>query len=620
MKLETPSSYRKTALQIASAWRTGGANFILVAPPLSLSEHIFLLLQDKSIQEECGLDIDSLAIAFLPPSSYSTSKEFVYRVLRLWEVDINIDSDDREVMDLLEEAIEALESQGRTPIILLPQFHKAVERLSWTLGSRLRELEVSYGLCTVVEVPVPLSQLRDRWEVIEGKETFICSDFGQGHSMLAPTGFNDHEILSIMKHAQVNPEYARIIQSWSGGVPELVTWLIREAKQANSVEELEVLARAGSVEQCQRFIGWLDAPNSKFFKELVSAVWLRTATPDQYSALREHDWRAVLVDSQGNLKSNAIGFACMNSGGASLTQVLASIGKALEHNEVEQTKSLVDGLSDALRKDQRIKIIEAVIPLCISAQRLSPNWDMIEKNAKLGSKLTKKSPHPQGVQISLQINTWYEFAKHIGAMTRATERNKDKDWRLSDSLSGRENVHTNAAVQLILYRISEANKLADANIALKSVLELPEQILQIYCGRKLNLSVWHAPDFSSDEIEQVQNLWQQGTYRIPLEGARLSLVDLVYFGWVRMQKIDVQERLFDNFSELKDWHTTYETARNQPAHSITFESEKSWRDFCSRTTELSNRLSRSLTGQSSKDLQPDLRGILLALISEEPSI
>ena len=77
MKLETPSSYRKTALQIASAWRTGGANFILVAPPLSLSEHIFLLLQDKSIQEECGLDIDSLAIAFLPPSSYSTSKAFV---------------------------------------------------------------------------------------------------------------------------------------------------------------------------------------------------------------------------------------------------------------------------------------------------------------------------------------------------------------------------------------------------------------------------------------------------------------------------------------------------------------------------------------------------------------
>ena len=94
---------------------------------------------------------------------------------------------------------------------------------------------------------------------------------------------------------------------------------------------------------------------------------------------------------------------------------------------------------------------------------------------------------------------------------------------MTDSLSGRGKAKGSplAAVQLVLYRLYEADKIQDSNAALKSVLEIPEQILQIYCGRKLQIPVWEAPEFEDDVIEAVRALWEVGKYRVPSKGSRL---------------------------------------------------------------------------------------------------
>ena len=121
----------------------------------------------------------------------------------------------------------------------------------------MRELEHSYGLSTVVELPVRLSRLRDRWEVTEGKEAFINSDFGQGHSMILLEGFTDEEVIEVVQDNKLSDEIAVFIQEWSGGMPELVRWLVRDAKRVAKTSELEVIARKNSGEQARRFVNWL---------------------------------------------------------------------------------------------------------------------------------------------------------------------------------------------------------------------------------------------------------------------------------------------------------------------------------------------------------------------------
>jgi hypothetical protein len=624
MKLSPPSSYQEVARKMAAAWVKGGGNFILVAPPLSFSEHIFRLLRDQSFQEECGLDTDTLVIASLSPSSYNSSEEFVRKVLKFWEVEDVFDTQEYDELELLGSALESLQAENKTPIILLPQFHKTVKKLSWKLGAKLRELEFDYGLCTVVEVPVPLSQLRSRWEVQEGTETFICSDFGQGHSTLKLKGFSLHEIRDIVEKANLKPEYVQVIGKWSGGIPELVNWLISLSSQCQSTKEVEHVARAGSLEQCTRFINWLDALGSKQYRELAAEVWQGTAAVDDTSVLRQHEWGDLLIDDGGNFKSDAIGFACANFEGPDLTQSLSRIGKAIRANEVEQTNSLVKGLSDAFLKDQEVKQVVGMTPLWASARTLSPDWRTIKQNSIFASKLLKNSTHPKADLILKQVKRWQDFSNGISKMEGESKRNEGKDWRLADGLSGRgeENDYTSASVQLILYRLSEAQKAsdADANSALKSALEIPEQILQIYCGRKLDISVWSAPKFDTDEIEEVQRLWQQGDYRIPSEGARLSLSDLIYFGWVRMQRQEVHNRLFETFNDFKEWSKIYEQVRNEATHSIKLVYTEEWKKFYASTKLLADRLSLSLTSEKSEVLLPDLSVVLLSVISEKTGL
>ncbi|MDS4019582.1 MAG: hypothetical protein RKR03_03595 [Candidatus Competibacter sp.] len=614
MNIKHPMASENVAKQIASSWLNLGGNFILVAPPLTYPDYVFKLLRDASFQEKCGLDPEKLAIAYLSPASYRTSKEFVKRTLSFWKVNINnqgIDTD--EELELLEFALEILEKEERTPVILLPQFHKTIEKLTWTLGAHLRQLEVNFGLSTVVELPIPLSRLRDRWEMTRGKETFICSDFGQGHNMIFLTGYQRDEVKALAESIGLPHEYWEIILSWSGGIPALVRWLISEAKRTKSVFELKISAQNGSLEQCQRFLNWLDAPGSDFFKHRVSALWRNVANEEDRTAVRDHDWKEILIDRNGDIRSATIGFACTNSIGGKYQQSLATIASVVAQRKFSELDGLVNGLSLACRAEERIKLILAIITVWRLATGFSPDWESIEKAAKKAAKEIERVKNKSTDTVITALIGWQNFAKDVKGFARDAEENSGQGWRLTDSLSGRGGGSALAAVQLVLYRLYEAEKISDNNTALKSVLEIPEQILQIYCGRKLQIPVWEAPEFPIEDIEQVRALWKQGEYRKPSRKSRLGFTDLLFIGWIRMAKLEENNRLFEEFSDIEFWREAYEDIRNQPSHSITFESKKRWQKFYSMSLSLAGRLARSLTGKSSDEVLPKLDEIIASI-------
>jgi len=609
MSIKHPKSYKQVAEDIVSSWSGIGGNYVLVAPPLTSPEFVFKKLCKVSFQEDCGLDPDNFAIAHLPQVSYSNSKQFVDRVLSSWNVNVEVEDDQIDELDILEDAVDILVEQGRTPVLLLPQFHKAIEKLSWSLGTRLREMEVNYGLCTVVELPVPLSRLRERWELRAEKETLICSDFGQGHSMILLTGYKRTEIEALSIASNINLIYLDKIIMWSGGLPALVIWLIREARNVKSLNDFEIAIRKGSVEQCQRFLEWLDAPDSDYYKYRLSVLWQGFESEEERTEVKAHDWKEIILNRDDQVSSASIGFACTNSIGLDYSQSLTLISNAVMKGSVEKVDALVSGLPEAYRTGASLKYILAIISIWRLSQGFNPDWLQIEMISKRSENQLGNDDSATAKEVCSQLRIWHNFAKGVNDFNRAKDKNEHHGWRLTDSLSGRISGKKDsplAAVQLVLYRLFEAKKIKDSNVAFKSVLDIPEQILQIYCGRKLKIHVWEAQKFEDTVNDAIRDIWVEGDYRTPTLKSRLGFVHLLYIGWVSMSKFDASDRLFQEFTDIQYWRETYDDMRTQPSHSITFESDKRWQDYYSKCLRLADRLSITLTGKASKDALPKL--------------
>ncbi|MFK5915404.1 MAG: hypothetical protein QM484_13615 [Woeseiaceae bacterium] len=607
MAIMYPESYTEIAKDIAKSWSGIGSNCILVAAPLTDPEHVFKMLSDISFQEKCGLDPDDLAVAYLPRSSYKTTEEFIRGVLKRWDIEVK-DADYKNAeLDILEDAVEILDEQGRIPILLLSQFHKAIDKLSWDLGAKLRDIEMRYGLCTVVELPIPLSRLRDRWQQNVKKETFICSEFGQGHNMVVLTGYKRNEVEILVKTYNIDQIYFEKILTWSGGLPGLVQWLLRLAKNSKSIDDFDKAVRKDSVEQCGRFLQWLDAPASDYYKKRISALWQGNASENEKTEIKGHGWKDILINRYNLVSSSSVGFSCTNSIGSDYSQMLISISKKVNSLRISEVDALIDGLSEAYRTEGNLKYILDLIPIWRLINEFSPDWEHIFIVSKKIENQLSNDESELAKRVSSSIKKWNNFSKNINNFIRISENKKE--WRLSDCLSGRINGKKDsslAAVQLVVHQLNEANKISDSDVALKSVLHIPEQIFQIYCGRKLQIPIWESQKFDDDVIEEVTRIWVGGDFRAPAIKTRLGFTHLLYIGWILMLKLDENERLFQDFSDIQNWSAVYGEIRNESSHSITYESSNKWKEFYLKCLELVDRLSIILTGNNSKEVLPRL--------------
>ena len=84
-----------------------------------------------------------------------------------------------------------------------------------------------------------------------------------------------------------------------------------------------------------------------------------------------------------------------------------------------------------------------------------------------------------------------------------------------------------------------------------------------------------------------------------------------------MSRLDEKDRLFQEFSDINYWKLTYDEVRNQPSHSITFESKKKWQDFYSRRLAITDQLAKSLTRKTSDEALPKLDVIIASLAKQD---
>ena len=616
MTFSVPKSYLEIAKKVVTSWRH--ANYILVAPPLTEAGHVFELLRDTQFQEENDVDPEELCIAYLQQSRYRTQKEFVQRVLAEWgQKEVPEVSEETDDMDALEVATRLIHKSGRTPIILVPQFHKTIEKLSSDLGSALRDMSMHHGLRTVIELPIPWENLCERRSNQPDKDTILCSNFGGGHLSIVLTGYKDDEMKALAEKAEIGDERLKEIVHWSGGIPALSEMMFGASTRAEKTDEPQDFLSSTMLQQMNRFLKWLDVEGADSFKTAISKVWLGEDSVDDRLAVINHVWADLLLGRDQKFRSAAVATACTRAISGPYDQTIVSIVRAVEKKDKIQVRALVKSLDKAYSVQEQLRCLLAVIPVWVNATGLSPDWKKIQSAARQEKSKLKNVSTERAILTKNVLDKWFDFSCGMIFFTKLHNEEKENGVELTDIFSGRYRGkkldNDVAAVQIVLYRLREARALKDHTSAFKAALEIPEQILHIYCGRVLNIDIWSAPDFEEKIIEKVRGVWTQGAYRAPKSGVKMAFNDLLYIGWVSMHELDDQKRLIDNLPDIEYWSGWYSKNRSPSAHSITFVDEIQWDIFYAKCCNLAARLSQSLVDKSNNDVLPDLSALIVDL-------
>lgn len=602
--MKCPESTRKVAERIVKSWGMPRSNYIIVAPPLVPSNGLYKLLRDKEFWEQCGINENNLAVAYVSDTSYINSDTLVNRISESWGVTLAPEDGD-DYLDRLYVATDRVSKSGRAPVVLLPKFHKAVEKLSWDLGTQMRNLEADFSLKTVVDLPVPFSALRDRWRVTPGKEAFICSDFGQGHSTEYLRGFTQTEAAGILRDYSVIPDLDNFIFSWTGGLPELLDWACREAQGVESEVALKPRLLRGASEQCSRFVKWLDAECEHTFKELIVVKYLELRVRNSITKLDDHDWKGILVDKNGGLKIRLLGHAChQEMATRNGSKYVRSIADMAQEERFQEALQFVENPPGPVSNDIWFKVWANVVRIEVLSAADDLVWKKVMRLANEAIGLVEKSGESGLELMKLALHDWVNFAKIMEKASRA-EKNAS-DTRAIDYLAGRDGVEPQpvVAAKLLSLKIANAERMDVPSQKINSIFVLPEVVLQLYCAYQLKMSVWSAPKFDQKLLEDVNAFWPQKDYQLPKEGVRLSFNNMLNMGWAKMQSMPAEKRLFDTYDEVKELEPFYERCRNPRGHTITHTTNEEWIEYKETCVKLIRRFCGVVLPGVSCELEP----------------
>ena len=172
---------------------------------------------------------------------------------------------------------------------------------------------------------------------------------------------------------------------------------------------------------------------------------------------------------------------------------------------------------------------------------------------------------------------WLPFSQRMESSVR---RSAGQNANPIGDLCG-HNAEPDATVglQLITLHLQMAQRIDSPLLATKSILTIPEALLQLYSALKLDLRFWEAPPENAEHLEIIRRLPQRADFEWPKPGSRLDFGRLLSLGWPRLQALSVDERLIENTAELERLQNLQSQDRNPLSHTLTFSSEEQLQRF-----------------------------------------
>jgi len=598
-----PESVERLATEVAKSWKSRKSNYIIVASPLSEPHYFFQLLADKEFQRRVlDKDADRLAVARVGESDFRNYDRLATTVVRQWNLAGDITIDPEFPLGALELALQTLNERNRIPIVLVDRFHDALKWLDGDFGVTLRELENNHFLKTVVEIPVKLADLRLRWEVEPEGSPFLQSDWGQAHSEKVLKGYSESEITALLTDKADREEFAKLLFKATAGLPGLVERFVDRIGAMN-LSSFEHFLRVEAPRSCDRLVKWLDCPKEDIYKRLAAESLQCPNVRIRGVALTDHSWADLLLRKDGS-------FTCLMLGWASLETLSREHNRAYiemitEHarrRRFSQVTGLLPSTLKANEADGEIwKALGIVNRFCGSTDVYQSEWADSSKCLSDITQLASRSTNPHICKAAKDLSHWGPLTDLMCAYS--SKKASGKDLRLEDFVCQQKSEEAfTAFLQLHRLRLKMADSL-DPLPAMKSVIEQPESLMQVYAFYKFEIQFWNFQGLEDEIREKVEKVFRR-PFTSPPKGQRLGFQDLLWLSHAMGEYANPDERFFDCPDDVVALEAQYR-ARCEQVHSASFASSGDWNAYQRSCLALMEMVERAVLGDHRVEPLPD---------------
>lgn len=593
------NAQKALANEVVLSWIRPKSNFVIVAPPMNASRQFFSKLTSEdfiySVVKEAA---QRISIAKLGTADFSSEIGFAKRVAVLWNVKI-VDSSSDDATTILEFAVKSVKRRNHIPVIVIERFHEALDKLGEDIGTSLRNLEHEHDLKTVVELPVSLHVLRERWEKRdEGKAPFLASDWGQGHNHKLLKGYSGQEILELGASYQVGAESCNEIQCVTGGLIDLVDRLLPEVGNKTGVGLVKFI-QSRSVELCSRLVSWIDPQNSAhLYKKALVKMLAPEFKMTSVAQVRLHDWADILLDKKGSLNCKILAWASIAElskiPGESVRSTLEVMFRERKFIDAREILRVLEG-SDR-QNVQSWSLISAINDFCIESNDVftkSQSWgDARESLVALSQMAQSQNLGVCQIEQLLSWNPLVDFLHRYfldsGFTSKRIEVFLCENYSVMDSYP---------FIQLLRLRL-ELSKGFDVFQSLQSIVPLPESLLQIYAYYKYGIKFWNFPGLEDAEKNAIKD-YSKKSFLISRVSGFLNYAELLYIIAWRSSELPSEVRMVLDLQEVIKFERLYEV-RGDAVHSTSFAQVGNHEEYIVFCSVLIDRFWRCLVGEDFK--------------------
>ncbi len=610
-----PKNVETLARSIVKSWVTADkSNYTVIAPPMSIPRELFRLLADRTfLHNELDNASSRIAIAQLGEADYLSQTKFLRKLAVSWGSEKAKTCQDNDLLMLISSSLKTLRSQGQLPVILIERFHSGLQRLDESFGVDLRNLEADHRLSTVVEVPIKLDDLRDRWEDTSGGCPFLQSDWGQGYESIFLKGYSESEIKTLLREKNKDASFSTFIFRATAGLPVLVDLLVGKTGTMG-LPSLQKFAEARSLEYCSQFFNWLEAETSTIYKKLLQKS-LSERLPKLFNtSLANHSWAPWILDSRNDLNFLMLAWASVQKLETSNQAIfLRDLFKTIEADELDSALSSISPLANLEGQNQALWLcLEA---LCQFFAKANPNGDQwidasiaVEEIKRLATEFELEPIRA----VSDMLMAWRPL---INLMIEFSARRSGGTQTRFEDLVCEKNSLENAKLFLQRLRLksSRANRLVqtkkqDYHDARASILSHPESLLQVYSHVKFGIKFW-----KYEPLQDIKaTIFLGRTFKPPVSGKRLEFTELLFLYNHQLACVTPEEGLFENDAAMGEICDLYQD-RSEQSHSTTVVTANDWSRYYQTCSGLIERFWRTISEQNETLDLPDIGQCLAPL-------
>lgn len=579
--------------EIFKSWLFSKSNYILACIPMNGERAIIdFLTSTSAIYNVLGDKVKDLALAKLDTMDFKSDLHFAKKVAKCWHVDVpgGIEED---APSILEHSCQFVLSQKLSPVIIIHRFHEALDKLGEDIGSTLRNLEHSHQLKTVVTMPVSLTELRDRWALMDPtKAPFLASDWGQGHRFKTLKGYSVSEVVTLGSEKGMSELDSKLIFKATGGLVDLVSILLEQASGRKG-DGLLRYVKTRSSELCERILDWLDPRGASYTytKSLISLLDSKFY-PSDIAFIKDHDWSSVLLDKNDGLGFDMLAWAAV-----------AKMSRSHEFNLIEDLKRLYDNEDyDSASKMLGVlfntdssnaefwSILHDLTIFCRSTSDVFNNvgqWHHAHRKLnKILAKISNRIPYGS---LTSTLLMWLPICELLNAYFLAKAATASPDFRLEKFVCDKNDENLIVPyLQLLQLRFDNTRHL-EAFTSLQGIITGPESLLQVYAFFRFGIRFWNFEGLSPTLADKLENIAGK-PYKINSRQI-LGYSDLAHLIAMYEDSLDASVRLITDSGYLQKMLLAYDI-RKENAHSISFSDEQSRNEYRTLFEDMLHRYSK----------------------------